>query len=207
MISMFFESIMLVGPKAYVERHRCVRSLCLPACSFIPAFIDLLPSTSLHQPSHSEPRLVMLWMASSSNQPQYQYPPPTRESLIQSPPISPLSHSLQTQNLLQKPPPPDAAIVRTLRTTNGNAEPLHSCARSSVGHQLASMVVLLGSELCTDQKINRIVSSLLSLGMRHPKSSVRALCCIAWRSVTWVYFRSPLPVESDAEVGGGRRRS
>jgi len=40
----FFESIMLVGPKAYVERHRCVRSLCLYACSFIPAFIDLLPS-------------------------------------------------------------------------------------------------------------------------------------------------------------------
>ena len=61
------------------------------------------------------------------------------------------------------------------------------------------MVVLLGSKLCADQKVNRIVSSLLSLGMRHPKSSVRALCCIAWRSITWVYFQPPLPVESDAE--------
>jgi hypothetical protein len=35
--------------------------------------------------------------------------------------------------------------------------------------------------------------------MRHQKSSVRALCCIAWRSVTWVYFQPPLSVESDAE--------
>ena len=89
----FFESIMLVGSEAYVEHHRCVRSLCLPAFSFILAFIDLLPSTSLHQPSHSEPRLVMLWVA-LSNQPQYQYLPPTQESLMQSPPISPLSHPL-----------------------------------------------------------------------------------------------------------------
>jgi len=60
-------------------------------------------------------------------------------------------------------------------------------------------MVLLGSKLCADQKVNKIVSSLLSLGIRHPKSSIRALCCIAWRSVTWVYFQPPLPVESDAE--------
>jgi hypothetical protein len=94
----------------------------------------------------------------------------------------------------------DAAIVRTLRTTIGNAEPLH-VAQGPVWaiSVLASMVVLLGSKLCADQKVNRIVSSLLSLGMRHPKSSVRALCCIAWRSITWVYFQPPLPVESDAE--------
>jgi hypothetical protein len=129
---------MLVGPKVYVERHRCY-----DLYVYLPAVLSLLLltfshhfyPTSLHQPSHSEPRLVMPWAASSSNQPPYQYPPPTRESLIQSPPISPLSHPLQTQNPLQKPPAPDAAIVRTLRTTNGNAESLHSCARSSVGHQ------------------------------------------------------------------------
>jgi hypothetical protein len=129
---------MLVGPKVYVEAHRCY-----DLYVYLPAVLSLLLltfshhfyPTSLHQPSHSEPRLVMPWAASSSDQPPYQYPPPTRESLIQSPPISPLSHPLQTQNPLQKPPAPDAAIVRTLRTTNGNAESLHSCARSSVGHQ------------------------------------------------------------------------
>jgi len=137
-MSLFFESIMLVGPKVYVERHRCVRSLCFPACSFIPAFIDLLPSLLSNLIASTlalRTQLVMPWVASSSNQPPYQYPPPTRESLIQSPPISPLSHPFQTQNPLQKPPAPDAAIVRTLRRTNRNAESLHSCVRSSVGHQ------------------------------------------------------------------------
>ena len=66
-----------------------------------------------------------------------------------------------------------------------------------------SMVVLLGSELCMDQKINRIVSSLLSLGMQHPKSSVRMLCYIVWWSVTQVYVWPLLPVELDTEVRGG----
>jgi len=63
------------------------------------------PTSSL-RPSHSEPRLVMPWVASFSDRPQYQYPPPTRESPIQSPPISPLSHPLPTPNPLQKPSTP-----------------------------------------------------------------------------------------------------
>ncbi|KAF8968986.1 hypothetical protein BDZ97DRAFT_1797269 [Flammula alnicola] len=96
--------------------------------------------------------------------------------------------------------PTEAAIVRTLRTTISNAEPTH-VAQGPVWaiSVLASFVVLLGSRLCADQKVNRIVSSLLSLGMRHKKSSVRALTCIAWRPIAWAYFQPPLPVEDDEE--------
>jgi hypothetical protein len=95
----------------------------------------------------------------------------------------------------------DVAIIRTLRTTIANTEPLH-VAQGPVWaiSILVSMVVLLGSKLCADQKVNRIVSSLICLGMRHPKSSVRALCCIAWWSITWVYFQPLLPFELDAEL-------
>ncbi|KAJ3509179.1 hypothetical protein NLJ89_g5360 [Agrocybe chaxingu] len=94
----------------------------------------------------------------------------------------------------------ECQIVRTLRTTMTNADPTH-VAQGPVWAicVLASFVVLLGSRVCTDSRANRIVSSLLSLGMRSKKSSVRALTCLAWRTMTWAYFQPPLPVESDEE--------
>ncbi|CAA7269092.1 unnamed protein product [Cyclocybe aegerita] len=94
----------------------------------------------------------------------------------------------------------ECQIVRTLRTTMSNADPAH-VAQGPVWAicVLASFVVLLGSRVCNDGRVNRIVSSLLGLGMRSKKSSVRALTCLAWRTMTWAYFQPPLPVDSDEE--------
>lgn len=93
---------------------------------------------------------------------------------------------------------PEAAIIRTLRTTLLCADPTHVAQGPVWGFSvLASFVVGLRSRICEDAKINRIVSTLLSLGMRHKKSSVRALCCVTWRPVAWAYFQPPLPVDPD----------
>ncbi|KDR82377.1 hypothetical protein GALMADRAFT_237655 [Galerina marginata CBS 339.88] len=96
--------------------------------------------------------------------------------------------------------PTEAPIVRTLRTTLGCVDPPH-VAQGPVWalSVLASFVVLLHSRLSVDPRVNRILSSLLGLGMRHKKSSVRALCCIVWRPVIWAYFQPPLPVNSEDE--------
>jgi hypothetical protein len=37
--------------------------------------------------------------------------------------------------------------------------------------------------------------------MRHKKSSVRAIGCLVWRCVAWVYVRPPLQVHRESEVG------
>lgn len=96
--------------------------------------------------------------------------------------------------------PTEAAIVRTLRTTMNMSEPIH-VAQGPVWaiSVLASFVVLLGSRLCADPILDRIVSNLLSIGMRHSKSSIRALTCVVWRPIAWTYFQPPLPVEDDEE--------
>uniref|UniRef100_A0A8H7XPF0 Telomere-associated protein Rif1 N-terminal domain-containing protein n=1 Tax=Psilocybe cubensis TaxID=181762 RepID=A0A8H7XPF0_PSICU len=92
----------------------------------------------------------------------------------------------------------EAMIVRTLRTTINATEPAH-VAQGPVWAVcvLASFVALLRSKLCADAKVNRIVSALLSLALRHKKSSVRALVCIAWRTVTWSYFQPPLIADTE----------
>jgi hypothetical protein len=64
---------------------------------------------------------------------------------------------------------------------------------------LASFIVLLGPTLYLDTKLIRILSALLSLSMRHKKSSVRALACLVWRCVSWVYFQPPFPPAADSD--------
>ena len=181
---------------------QAIHDLCvyLPAV-FIPAFVDLLPSlltnllaSTLALRTQACHALGGFVLGSTS------IPLSTVHTRISNIIATYLTTIVPSPNAKSPSKATDATIVRTLRTTIGNAEPLH-VAQGPVWaiSVLASMVVLLGSKLCADQKVNRIVSSLLSLGMRHPKSSVRALCCIAWRSITWVYFQPLLPVESDAE--------
>ncbi|EGN98376.1 hypothetical protein SERLA73DRAFT_56513, partial [Serpula lacrymans var. lacrymans S7.3] len=87
----------------------------------------------------------------------------------------------------------DSAIIRTLRTTLNAVEPTH-VAHGPVWSLsiLASLIVLLGSALCEDIKLARMISALLALSMRNKKSSVRGLGCLLWRCVAWAYFRPPL---------------
>ncbi|KAF5360725.1 hypothetical protein D9756_004653 [Leucocoprinus leucothites] len=83
----------------------------------------------------------------------------------------------------------EPTIYRTLRATLNATEPVHS-AQGPVWALvvLACFIVLLGPTMIHNNKIFRSLSTLLSLSMRHKKSSVRALGCVAWRCVAWVYF-------------------
>ena len=96
--------------------------------------------------------------------------------------------------------PTEAAILRTLKTTLATEEPEH-VAHGPVWalSVLASFIVLLGSRISEDIRVNKIISCLLAMGLRHKKSSVRALGCLLIRPLAWVYFQPPLPVESDDE--------
>lgn len=94
----------------------------------------------------------------------------------------------------------ESAIVRTLRLTMSQTDPDHLAQGPVWGLSvLSSFVVLLNTRLYTDSNVSRIVSVLLALGIRHKKSSIRALTCLAWRCLTWAYFQPPLPVDSDNE--------
>ncbi|KAG6334257.1 hypothetical protein ID866_4832 [Astraeus odoratus] len=94
---------------------------------------------------------------------------------------------------------PEPLIVRTLRTTLNAVDPLH-VAHGPVWalNVLASFIVLLGPKLCTDIRLTRVVSALLTLAIRNKKSSVRALGCLLWRCIIWSYMRPPLKVVHDS---------
>ncbi|KAI0322414.1 hypothetical protein OF83DRAFT_803492 [Amylostereum chailletii] len=92
----------------------------------------------------------------------------------------------------------DPFIVRTLRTTLNETQP-SMAAQGPVWalSVMASFVVLLGSGLSTSPKLSRILSALLSLAMRHRKSTIRGIGCLVWRCVAWVFFRPPLLTDED----------
>ena len=94
----------------------------------------------------------------------------------------------------------DSMLIKTLRTTLGTYDP--SCAAQGPVWALctlAALIVLLGPALVTSTKLTNAVKGLLALSVRHRKSSVRALACVVWRPLAWVYFRPPLPRRSDEE--------
>ena len=99
--------------------------------------------------------------------------------------------------LMTSKPAQDPVIIRTLRTTLTATDPQNP-AQGPVWALcvLANFIVLSGPFLCISQKLTRIVAALLTLAMRHRKSSVRALGCLVWRSITWVYLL-PRLVEPD----------
>ena len=96
--------------------------------------------------------------------------------------------------------PTEAAILRTLKSTLAAEDPEHT-AQGPVWalSVLATFIVLLGSRISEDMRINKIIQCLLSMGLRHKKSSVRALGCLLIRPLAWVYFQPPLPADSDEE--------
>ena len=113
------------------------------------------------------------------------------------------SATTPTKRKLDSSPSKDPALVRTLRTTLQATDPKHAAqgpvwAFSVIAH----LVVLLGPTIYLHMDLTRTVIALFSLGMRHPKSSVRGLGCLAWRAMTWAYFRPPhvrLTIDADTD--------
>ncbi|EMD40251.1 hypothetical protein CERSUDRAFT_122305 [Gelatoporia subvermispora B] len=89
----------------------------------------------------------------------------------------------------------NSPLYRTLRTTLQATEPKHA-AQGPVWAWcvLASFVVMLGTSLFVEEQVTRAMIALLKVGMRHRRSSVRALGSVVWRSIAWAYFQ-PLPCE------------
>ncbi|KAI1794358.1 hypothetical protein LXA43DRAFT_1179542 [Ganoderma leucocontextum] len=68
---------------------------------------------------------------------------------------------------------------------------------------VAHLVILLGPTVCLHWDLTRTFTALFSLGMRHTKSSVRALGCHAWYTTTLVFFRPPhVEITIDTETDG-----
>jgi len=88
----------------------------------------------------------------------------------------------------------ESEITRTLRTLLGINEPTHPAhgpvwALVVVG----CFAVLLGPRAYTDQQIFRIFYAQCNQIMRHKKSAIRAMGCLLWRCLAWVYVQPPLP--------------
>ncbi|KAH9851822.1 hypothetical protein C2E23DRAFT_886346 [Lenzites betulinus] len=103
-------------------------------------------------------------------------------------------------------PSKDTMLVRTLRTTLQTAEPRHAAQGPVWAFAvLAHLVVLLGPTVFLHAELTRTITALFSLGLRHPKSSVRGLGCLAWRAMTWAYFRAPhvkMTITADSDDEG-----
>lgn len=91
-----------------------------------------------------------------------------------------------------KSPSKDPVIIRTLRATIQATDP-QQAAQGPVWALtvLSSLIVLLGPRMYTDPKVAKTINALLTLTMKHKKTSVKALGCILWRCITWVWFRPP----------------
>jgi hypothetical protein len=93
--------------------------------------------------------------------------------------------------------------VRTLRTAMSATEAAHPAHGPQwAACTLAALLALLGSRVYTDPRVGRTVMSLLTLSMKHRKSSVRAMCCAVWRVLSWVYFTPAFAFE-EPEVEDG----
>lgn len=109
----------------------------------------------------------------------------------------------------KKPTSPvkDALILRTLRTTLGAVDPKHPAQGPVWGLSVVShFIVMLGAQIFLDGRLSKLILGLLTLGLRHSKSSIRCLCCIVWRCLVWAYFQPwgpKLVPLSDADEDGG----
>ncbi|KAA1469740.1 hypothetical protein DENSPDRAFT_816901 [Dentipellis sp. KUC8613] len=171
---------------------------------FIPAFIGLLPSIldnllapTLALRTQACHALGGFTLASTRLPPSFVHTQISDivASFITTPPATP-------RKLLSPSGSTDPTIIRTLRSTLNINDP-SMAAQGPVWALcvLASFIVLLGPRLYTSAKISRMTSALLTLAMRHRKSSVRALTTIVYRCLAWVYCRPPLPEQQSDEDG------
>lgn len=180
--------------------------------TFIPAFAELLPSILANllaptlglrtQACHALGGFVLGCVSLPSSSLHVRISSIVSTFLTTSAATSPRRSSVK--------PAAEPGIIRALRTTLNTIDPQH-VAQGPVWalSVLASLIVLLGPLVCTDVRLDRIVSALLTLAMRNKKSSVRALASLLWRCVTWAYLRPPLELYPEGggshEVVGGEQ--
>ena len=97
----------------------------------------------------------------------------------------------------------ESDITRTLRTLLGIQEPTHP-AHGPVWAivVVGCFAVLLGSRAYTDQQIYRILHAQCHQIMRNKRSTIRAMGCLLWRCLAWVYVQPPLlsdPTETEED--------
>ncbi|RPD62507.1 hypothetical protein L226DRAFT_504132 [Lentinus tigrinus ALCF2SS1-7] len=117
---------------------------------------------------------------------------------------SDVSPTTPSKKRVDASPSKDSLLVRTLRTTLQAPEPRHAAQGPVWGFSVvAHLVVLLGPTVWLHSELTRTIVALFTLGMRHPKSSARALGCLAWRAMVWAFFRPPhIKVAVDTETDG-----
>ncbi|KAI0647951.1 hypothetical protein C8Q79DRAFT_1086869 [Trametes meyenii] len=103
-------------------------------------------------------------------------------------------------------PSNDPPLVRTIRTTLQTTDPSHAAQGPVWAFSvMAHLIVLLGPTIYLHNELLRTMANLFSLGMRHQKSSIRGMGCLAWRAMTWAYFRPPhvrLTIAADTDDEG-----
>ena len=97
----------------------------------------------------------------------------------------------------------ESNITRTLRTLLGIQEPAHP-AQGPVWAivVIGCFAVLLGPRAYADPQIYRIFHAHCSQIMRNKRSTIRAMGCLLWRCLAWVYVQPPLlpdPSETDED--------
>lgn len=98
-------------------------------------------------------------------------------------------------------PDTPASMLKVLRTTIAASSPAHS-AQGPVWavSVLCSLSALLGSALRDDSDVLRAVTPLWGQALKNAKSSVRAVGCVAWRTLSWAYCQPAFP-EAEQDDG------
>ncbi|KAL6302847.1 hypothetical protein BKA93DRAFT_736024 [Sparassis latifolia] len=167
---------------------------------FVPAFTELLPSVlaNLLAPTLAL-RIQACHALGGFAYATASLPPSPVLTRISELVAAYLTRPTTTSDKLHSPTQ-DLPIIRTLRTTLNAPEAAHA-AQGPVWAWcvLAAFIVLLGPTLFVREKLTTTMTALLSLGMRHPKSTVRAIGCMAWHGMTWAYFRPLAGLEGQSE--------
>ena len=166
---------------------------------FVPSFVDLLPSVLCSLLAVTLPLRVQACHALGG----------FVNGLLSLPRSSihtRVSETVATYLLVPSTPKKSGSesdITRTLRTLLSIQEPTHP-AHGPVWALIVigCFAVLLGPRTYTDQQIYRIFHAQCNQIMRHKKGTIRAMGCLLWRCLAWVYVQPPLipdPTRTDEE--------
>ncbi|CAK5284065.1 unnamed protein product [Mycena citricolor] len=100
----------------------------------------------------------------------------------------------------QASPETTSALSRTIRTTLQATE-VQQVAQGPVWglSVLAALIVLANSAIYTNDRARKNFKSFLNLGLKHQKSTIRALTSAVWRVAMWAYCQPVLPTDGDGE--------
>ena len=121
--------------------------------------------------------------------------------LTKKPPASPHKTSASPTT----PPIQESPLEKAIRTTLRAANDVVHIGQSPIWAlcTLASVIVLLGPAVFTDNKMYNVVTSKIAMACQVKKSSVRVLTMVVVRALIWAAFQPPfLPHPDDEEDEG-----